>query len=174
MNDSSALRLSHRGGNSIIYVCHVGGRGCWSVKLWSGHTETNVPKAKHTECTKVQVCCLIFLQTKVCFLRNAIKLYLHTYIALLSVSLFKCFIKVWHRGFCTCSVLFYVKVLEQAWPFFGMYMEKFLKENIQPTVRLSSSALKTFTFVKIHFGHIVSLHFYSITSSCPPFLLWYF
>lgn len=47
-------------------------------------------------------------------------------------------------------------MLEQAWPFFGMYMEKFLKENIQPTVRLSSPALKTFTFKKIHFGHIVS------------------
>ncbi|XP_070770340.1 extended synaptotagmin-3 [Enoplosus armatus] len=46
------------------------------------------------------------------------------------------------------------KVLEQAWPFFGMYMEKFLKENIQPTVRLSSPALKTFTFTKVHFGHI--------------------
>eukprot|EP00066_Takifugu_rubripes_P021092 XP_011610358.1 PREDICTED: extended synaptotagmin-3-like [Takifugu rubripes] len=46
------------------------------------------------------------------------------------------------------------KVLEQAWPFFGMYMEKFLKENIQPAVRLSSPALKTFAFTKIHFGNI--------------------
>lgn len=46
------------------------------------------------------------------------------------------------------------KVLEQAWPFFGMYMEKLLKENIQQAVRLSSSALKMFTFTKIHFGHI--------------------
>ncbi|XP_060909813.1 extended synaptotagmin-3 [Labrus mixtus] len=46
------------------------------------------------------------------------------------------------------------KVLEQAWPFFGMYMEKLLKENIQPAVRLSSTALKVFTFTKIHFGHI--------------------
>uniref|UniRef100_A0A667YN89 Extended synaptotagmin-like protein 3 n=1 Tax=Myripristis murdjan TaxID=586833 RepID=A0A667YN89_9TELE len=46
------------------------------------------------------------------------------------------------------------KVLEQAWPFFGMYMEKLLKENIQPVVRLSSPALKTFTFKKVHFGHI--------------------
>uniref|UniRef100_A0A3Q3NIK6 Extended synaptotagmin-3 n=1 Tax=Labrus bergylta TaxID=56723 RepID=A0A3Q3NIK6_9LABR len=46
------------------------------------------------------------------------------------------------------------KVLEQAWPFFGMYMEKLLKENIQPAVRLSSAALKVFTFTKIHFGHI--------------------
>ncbi|KAF3842870.1 hypothetical protein F7725_001719 [Dissostichus mawsoni] len=46
------------------------------------------------------------------------------------------------------------KVLEQAWPFFGMYMEKLLKENIQPAIRLSSSALKMFTFTKVHFGHL--------------------
>ncbi|XP_008278562.1 extended synaptotagmin-3 [Stegastes partitus] len=46
------------------------------------------------------------------------------------------------------------KVLEQAWPFFGMYMEKFLKETIQTTVRQSSAALKTFSFTKVHFGHI--------------------
>ncbi|XP_061548739.1 extended synaptotagmin-3 [Phycodurus eques] len=46
------------------------------------------------------------------------------------------------------------KVLEQAWPFFGMFMEKLLRENIQTAVRQSSSELKTFTFTKIHFGHI--------------------
>lgn len=46
------------------------------------------------------------------------------------------------------------KVLGQAWPFFGMYMEKLLRENIQPAVRASSPALKTFNFTKIHFGHI--------------------
>uniref|UniRef100_UPI003AAF52BC extended synaptotagmin-3 n=1 Tax=Centroberyx gerrardi TaxID=166262 RepID=UPI003AAF52BC len=46
------------------------------------------------------------------------------------------------------------KVLEQAWPFFGMFMEKLLKENIQPSIRLSSPALKTFTFTKVHLGHI--------------------
>ncbi|XP_004082055.1 extended synaptotagmin-3 [Oryzias latipes] len=45
------------------------------------------------------------------------------------------------------------KVLEQAWPFFGMYMEKLLKESIQPTIRLTNSALKMFTFSKVHFGH---------------------
>lgn len=56
----------------------------------------------------------------------------------------------------------HVQVLEQAWPFFGMYMEKFLKETIQPAVRLSSPALKTFSFSKIHFGHIVSLLFCSL------------
>ncbi|XP_028292545.1 extended synaptotagmin-3 [Gouania willdenowi] len=46
------------------------------------------------------------------------------------------------------------KVLEQAWPFFGMYMEKLLKENIQPIIRQSNIALKMFSFTKIHFGHI--------------------
>ncbi|XP_029968565.1 extended synaptotagmin-3-like [Salarias fasciatus] len=46
------------------------------------------------------------------------------------------------------------KVLEQAWPFFGMYMEKLLKENIQPVVRQSNGALKMFNFTKVHFGHI--------------------
>ncbi|CAL8372099.1 unnamed protein product [Arctogadus glacialis] len=45
------------------------------------------------------------------------------------------------------------KVLEQAWPFFSMFMEKLLKEKIQPAVRLSNSALKAFTFTKVHFGH---------------------
>ncbi|XP_073329093.1 extended synaptotagmin-3 isoform X2 [Pagrus major] len=35
-----------------------------------------------------------------------------------------------------------------------MYMEKLLKEIIQPAVRLSNPALKTFKFTKIHFGHI--------------------
>lgn len=44
------------------------------------------------------------------------------------------------------------KILQQAWPFFGMYMEKLLIENIQPVVRSSSSHLKTFTFTKVHMG----------------------
>ncbi|XP_056107903.1 extended synaptotagmin-3 [Rhinichthys klamathensis goyatoka] len=44
------------------------------------------------------------------------------------------------------------KILQQAWPFFGMYMEKLLIENIQPAVRSSSSHLKTFTFTKVHMG----------------------
>uniref|UniRef100_A0A8P4G9C7 Extended synaptotagmin-3 n=1 Tax=Dicentrarchus labrax TaxID=13489 RepID=A0A8P4G9C7_DICLA len=48
------------------------------------------------------------------------------------------------------------KVLEQAWPFFGMYMEKLLKEKIQASVRLSNAALKTFTFTKVHFGRIIT------------------
>nr|XP_061799792.1 extended synaptotagmin-3-like [Nerophis lumbriciformis] len=46
------------------------------------------------------------------------------------------------------------KVLDQAWPFFGMFMEKLLRGNIQTAVRQSNSELKTFTFTKIHFGHI--------------------
>ncbi|XP_040056589.2 extended synaptotagmin-3 [Gasterosteus aculeatus] len=45
------------------------------------------------------------------------------------------------------------KVLQQAWPFFGMYMEKLLKNNIQPAIRLSSPALKMFSFTKVHFGN---------------------
>uniref|UniRef100_A0A8C2ACM1 Extended synaptotagmin-3-like n=1 Tax=Cyprinus carpio TaxID=7962 RepID=A0A8C2ACM1_CYPCA len=44
------------------------------------------------------------------------------------------------------------KILQQAWPFFGMYMEKLLIENIQPSVRSSSPHLKTFTFTKVHMG----------------------
>ncbi|RXN29250.1 extended synaptotagmin-3-like protein [Labeo rohita] len=43
-------------------------------------------------------------------------------------------------------------ILQQAWPFFGMYMEKLLIENIQPSVRASSPHLKTFTFTKVHMG----------------------
>lgn len=55
------------------------------------------------------------------------------------------------------SVVFlHAQVLEQAWPFFGMYMEKLLKGNIQQAVRMSSSALKMFTFNKVHFGRVVS------------------
>lgn len=68
----------------------------------------------------------------------------------------------WYKIVALLKALFlcfvcHVQVLNQAWPFFGMYMEKFLKENIQPAVRLSSPALKTFSFTKIHFGHIVRL-----------------
>uniref|UniRef100_A0A3P8NT72 Extended synaptotagmin-like protein 3 n=1 Tax=Astatotilapia calliptera TaxID=8154 RepID=A0A3P8NT72_ASTCA len=46
-----------------------------------------------------------------------------------------------------------VQVLEQAWPFIGMYMEKLLREKIQPSIRSSNPALKVFTFTKIHFGY---------------------
>lgn len=53
------------------------------------------------------------------------------------------------------------QVLEQAWPFFGMYMDKLLREKIQPSVRFSSSALRMFTFTKIHFGRVVNPPEYS-------------
>ncbi|XP_051566926.1 extended synaptotagmin-3-like [Myxocyprinus asiaticus] len=44
------------------------------------------------------------------------------------------------------------KILQQAWPFFGVFMEKLLIENIQPSVRSSSPHLKTFSFTKVHMG----------------------
>ncbi|XP_051564335.1 extended synaptotagmin-3 [Myxocyprinus asiaticus] len=44
------------------------------------------------------------------------------------------------------------KILQQAWPFFGMFMEKLLIENIEPSVRSSSPHLKTFAFTKVHMG----------------------
>ncbi|XP_019910686.3 extended synaptotagmin-3 isoform X2 [Esox lucius] len=44
------------------------------------------------------------------------------------------------------------KILMQAWPFFGAYMEKLLKEKIQQSIRLSSPYLKTFTFKNVSFG----------------------
>ncbi|KAJ8012481.1 hypothetical protein DPEC_G00043260 [Dallia pectoralis] len=44
------------------------------------------------------------------------------------------------------------KILMQAWPFFGAYMEKLLKDSIQPSIRLSSPYLKTFTFKNVSFG----------------------
>ncbi|KAL4618066.1 extended synaptotagmin-3-like [Arapaima gigas] len=44
------------------------------------------------------------------------------------------------------------KILLQAWPFFAMFMEKLLKEKIQPAIRSSNPSLKTFTFTKVHFG----------------------
>uniref|UniRef100_A0A3B4G9P5 Extended synaptotagmin-3-like n=1 Tax=Pundamilia nyererei TaxID=303518 RepID=A0A3B4G9P5_9CICH len=51
-------------------------------------------------------------------------------------------------GFFLC-----VQVLEKAWPFIGVYMEKLLREKIQPSIRSSNPALKAFTFTKIHFGY---------------------
>ncbi|KAM6112302.1 LOW QUALITY PROTEIN: extended synaptotagmin-1 [Phoenicopterus ruber ruber] len=41
------------------------------------------------------------------------------------------------------------KVLAQAWPFFGQYMEKLLVEKIAPSIRASNSHLQTFTFTKV-------------------------
>ncbi|XP_075758025.1 extended synaptotagmin-1 [Pelodiscus sinensis] len=44
------------------------------------------------------------------------------------------------------------KILAQAWPFFGQYMEKLLVENIAPAIRASNTHLQTFTFTKIDLG----------------------
>ncbi|XP_043929615.1 extended synaptotagmin-3-like [Protopterus annectens] len=44
------------------------------------------------------------------------------------------------------------KILQQAWPFFGSYMDKLLKDTIEPSIRGYSMHLKTFTFTKIDFG----------------------
>ncbi|XP_074709802.1 LOW QUALITY PROTEIN: extended synaptotagmin-1 [Strix uralensis] len=44
------------------------------------------------------------------------------------------------------------KVLAQAWPFFGRYMEKLLVENVAPSIRASNSHLQTFTFTRVDMG----------------------
>ncbi|XP_053153668.1 extended synaptotagmin-1 isoform X2 [Hemicordylus capensis] len=44
------------------------------------------------------------------------------------------------------------KILAQAWPFFGQYMEKLLVENIAPNIRASNTHLQTFTFARVDMG----------------------
>ncbi|XP_056606142.1 extended synaptotagmin-1 isoform X1 [Triplophysa dalaica] len=44
------------------------------------------------------------------------------------------------------------KVIQQAWPFIGQYLEKLLTETIAPSIRGSSSHLQTLNFTKIDFG----------------------
>ncbi|XP_031423057.1 extended synaptotagmin-1 isoform X3 [Clupea harengus] len=44
------------------------------------------------------------------------------------------------------------KVLQQAWPFIGQYLEKLLVETIAPAIRGSSNHLQTFNFTKIDMG----------------------
>ncbi|XP_064354712.1 extended synaptotagmin-1 isoform X2 [Dromaius novaehollandiae] len=44
------------------------------------------------------------------------------------------------------------KVLAQAWPFFGRYMEKVLLEKVAPAVRASNSHLQTFAFTRVDLG----------------------
>ncbi|XP_053907435.1 extended synaptotagmin-1 isoform X2 [Cuculus canorus] len=44
------------------------------------------------------------------------------------------------------------KVLAQAWPFFGRYMEKLLVENVAPSIRASNNHLQTFSFTKVDLG----------------------
>ncbi|XP_066527383.1 extended synaptotagmin-1 [Hoplias malabaricus] len=44
------------------------------------------------------------------------------------------------------------KILQQAWPFVGQYLEKLLVETIAPTIRNSSAHLQTFSFTKVDLG----------------------
>ncbi|XP_053327587.1 extended synaptotagmin-3 [Spea bombifrons] len=44
------------------------------------------------------------------------------------------------------------KVLGQAWPYFGAYVERMLTEKVEPLIRASNVHLKAFTFTKISFG----------------------
>ncbi|KAM6039082.1 LOW QUALITY PROTEIN: extended synaptotagmin-1 [Chlamydotis macqueenii] len=44
------------------------------------------------------------------------------------------------------------KVLAQAWPFFGRYLEKLLVESVAPSIRASNSHLQTFAFTKVDLG----------------------
>ncbi|CAM4628625.1 unnamed protein product [Leuciscus chuanchicus] len=44
------------------------------------------------------------------------------------------------------------KVIQQAWPYIGQYLEKLLMETIAPSIRGSSTHLQTLSFTKIDFG----------------------
>ncbi|XP_039603214.1 extended synaptotagmin-1 isoform X2 [Polypterus senegalus] len=44
------------------------------------------------------------------------------------------------------------KVLKQAWPFLGQFMEKLLVESIAPSIRSSNAHLQTFAFTKVDLG----------------------
>uniref|UniRef100_A0A672LDB4 Extended synaptotagmin 1 n=1 Tax=Sinocyclocheilus grahami TaxID=75366 RepID=A0A672LDB4_SINGR len=44
------------------------------------------------------------------------------------------------------------KVLEQAWPFIGQYLEKLLVETIAPSIRAASAHLQTLSFTKVDLG----------------------
>nr|XP_014341078.1 PREDICTED: extended synaptotagmin-3-like [Latimeria chalumnae] len=44
------------------------------------------------------------------------------------------------------------KILLQAWPYFGMYMEKIFRDSIEPAIRGSNLHLKGFTFTKVNLG----------------------
>ncbi|KAL6458531.1 hypothetical protein MHYP_G00337610 [Metynnis hypsauchen] len=45
------------------------------------------------------------------------------------------------------------KVIQQAWPYIGQYLEKLLTESIAPSLRASSSHLQTLSFTKVDFGN---------------------
>ncbi|KAK9954223.1 hypothetical protein ABG768_016316 [Culter alburnus] len=44
------------------------------------------------------------------------------------------------------------KILQQAWPFIGQYLEKLLVETIAPSIRSASAHLQTLTFTKVDLG----------------------
>ncbi|KAL1272374.1 hypothetical protein QQF64_028236 [Cirrhinus molitorella] len=44
------------------------------------------------------------------------------------------------------------KVIQQAWPYIGQYLEKLLTETIAPSIRGSSTHLQTLSFTKVDFG----------------------
>ncbi|XP_051819649.1 extended synaptotagmin-1 [Antechinus flavipes] len=44
------------------------------------------------------------------------------------------------------------KIVAQAWPFLGQYMEKLLAETVAPAVRASNTHLQTFTFTRVELG----------------------
>uniref|UniRef100_A0A3Q3F5X2 Extended synaptotagmin-like protein 1a n=1 Tax=Labrus bergylta TaxID=56723 RepID=A0A3Q3F5X2_9LABR len=44
------------------------------------------------------------------------------------------------------------KILQQAWPFIGQYLEKLLVETIAPAIRTSSIHLQTLSFTKVNLG----------------------
>ncbi|TKS77599.1 Extended synaptotagmin-1 [Collichthys lucidus] len=44
------------------------------------------------------------------------------------------------------------KILQQAWPFIGQYLEKLLLETIAPAIRASSIHLQTLSFTKVNIG----------------------
>ncbi|KAM4644112.1 LOW QUALITY PROTEIN: extended synaptotagmin-1 [Amazona ochrocephala] len=44
------------------------------------------------------------------------------------------------------------KVLAQAWPFFGQFMEKLLLAHVAPAIRASSPHLQSFTFTRVDMG----------------------
>uniref|UniRef100_A0A672I0M1 Extended synaptotagmin-like protein 1a n=1 Tax=Salarias fasciatus TaxID=181472 RepID=A0A672I0M1_SALFA len=44
------------------------------------------------------------------------------------------------------------KILQQAWPFIGQYLEKLLVETIAPAIRASSIHLQTLSFTKVNIG----------------------
>uniref|UniRef100_UPI00398E3788 extended synaptotagmin-3-like n=1 Tax=Pristiophorus japonicus TaxID=55135 RepID=UPI00398E3788 len=44
------------------------------------------------------------------------------------------------------------KIVKQAWPYFGMYLEKLFKDKIEPSICGSNVCLKTFAFAKLNFG----------------------